>query len=256
MSWYYMTLEQAAKNEKIRPLTAQMEANNSEIARLENEIHVFEQNLVNYPLQYAEIMQQIAKDRARIAQLQSNTLDLANQVNIVKQTTQTNNPAAREDLPYESSLRPRLLEQTAVKLGFHPDDMFSLASVFMALKEPKMFRDIIVKWLDTQGRMVQALAQSQHNPISSYANSFLIALLLEQQYFIRQRGADDLIGSLNWVWGANALSNAVSTLFSGGSQFPSTIVYAASELRETVETMKAKAISTKPQLKNSVIPKE
>lgn len=136
---------------------------------------------------------------------------------------QSHSPS-RPDLPYNANERPRLLEANSFNLN--PDDMFGLAAVFMLVKQPKMFESITTKWLDNQQRIIHALAQAQHNPIAAYTNSFLIALMLEQQYYIRQRGADDMIGALNWVWGANAAQGILATLFGGSSQFPTSIVYA------------------------------
>lgn len=73
-----------------------------------------------------------------------------------------------------------------------------------------MLERLAVKFMDTQARIIGNLAQAgAGNIITAYSHSFLIALMLEQNYMVRQRGADDLIASLNWLTAAQELVNIV-----------------------------------------------
>jgi hypothetical protein len=113
----------------------------------------------------------------------------------------------QEKVSYPVIERPRLLEE-----GFPlpPDYAFWVAIVYLLKNKPEMLKQIVNKFFDTQAKMINSLAQSAAgNIITAYSHSFLIALMLEQNYMIRQRGADDLIVSLNWLTAAQELTNIV-----------------------------------------------
>jgi len=92
MTWYYMTVEQAAKNEIIRPIEAQIETNNARILVLQKQNAVFEANKPYYPNNLTEINFGIDQNNAEIAVLQQNNLDLQKQKIEVQTTNQTYTP--------------------------------------------------------------------------------------------------------------------------------------------------------------------
>src|SRR3990170_8482130 len=104
----------------------------------------------------------------------------------------------------------RLLEN----LMFTPDIPIALifvAVIARAFKTPegrKQVIDFAEKFLETQARMVVALAQAgSGNMITAWAYSHLIAMMLEQNYMIRKGGAKSLVDGMNWITAANVLSN-------------------------------------------------
>lgn len=121
---------------------------------------------------------------------------------------------------YTQLERPRLLEEG---LPIPPDYAFWLAIVYMMKKEPKMLERLATKFMDAQARIIGGLAQAgAGNLVTAYSHSFIIALMLEQNYMIRQRGADDLIASLNVLVGAQALTNLLQ-----GFAVPEMLTFAA-----------------------------
>jgi hypothetical protein len=123
-------------------------------------------------------------------------------------------------LPYTPLERSRLLEEG---LPIPPDYAFWVAIVYMMKNEPKMLENLAEKFMDAQARIIGSLAQAgAGNIITAYSHSFLISLMLEQNYMIRQRGADDLIVSLNVLVGAQALTNLLQ-----GFAVPEVLTFAA-----------------------------
>jgi len=129
------------------------------------------------------------------------------------------------DMPYRELERPRLLEEG---LPFPPDYAFWVAIIYMMKKYPKMLERLAIKYMDSQARMIGFLAQAgSANMITGYAHAFLIGLMLEQNYMIRQRGADDLIASLNaLVISAEARDWLAQLMGSSGFNVPEVISFA------------------------------
>ena len=131
-----------------------------------------------------------------------------------------NAAAGKPQLAYISFERPRLLEEG---LPIPPDHAFWLSIVYMMKKEPKMLERLAIKFMDTQARIIGNLAQAgAGNIITAYSHSFIIALMLEQNYMIRQRGADDLILSLNVLTAEQALAQLLQ-----GFAVPEVLTFAA-----------------------------
>jgi hypothetical protein len=127
--------------------------------------------------------------------------------------------------PYDPTERPRFLEEGLNYFfeGLPPDVAVWVAIIYMMKHDPKMLERLVLKYMDTQQQIIHGLAQAgAGNIISAYGSNFLIALMLEQNYMIRQRGADDLIASLNWLAGAEV----AATLFKDFS-VPATLIYSA-----------------------------
>ncbi len=114
----------------------------------------------------------------------------------------------------------RLLENIPVI----PVDWAMALLIIAALKKPEgreMLQAIAEKWLDSEARMVAALAQAgAGNVIVGWANSHLIAQILEQNYMIRKGGAKSLIDGMNWLTGATTLAELFGSL-----AVPATLVY-------------------------------
>lgn len=122
-------------------------------------------------------------------------------------------------LNYPVTERPRLLEDG---LPIPPDYAFWVAIIYMMREQPAMLERLAKQYMTTQGQIISHMAQAgAGNIITAYSHSFLIALMLEQNYMIRQRGADDLIASLNWLTGAQALTNLLQ-----GFAVPEILTYA------------------------------
>jgi len=121
---------------------------------------------------------------------------------------------------YKQLERPRMLEEG---LPIPPDYAFWAAIVYMMKKEPAMLERLAKQFMETQGQIISHLAQAgAGNLVTAYSHSFLIGLMLEQNYMIRQRGADDLIASLNVLVGAQALTNLLQ-----GFAVPEVLTFAA-----------------------------
>lgn len=92
------------------------------------------------------------------------------------------------------------------------------------------------KWLDSEARIIQALAQSgAGNIITAYSHGHLIAMMLEHSYMIRKGGAGNWIGSMNWLTGATVIAEifgsiavpSVLAFSSGGEVLPKHLSLAA-----------------------------
>lgn len=233
---YYLNMDAIERQKVIASYQSQISTLEAENAKFNSLILDIQKTIAEHP-EYNQTYITVLNQNIQMysTKILANNAKLSQLKTALQNAPQPTNPPAstNPDFPYDTVTRFRTLEANSLEL--RPDDMFGVFGLYMMWKEPKMLKDIIIKWLDTQGRMVQALSQAQHNPIAAYANSFLMALMLEQQYFIRARGADDLIASLNWVWGANELTSFFSGLFGSGSQFPATVVYATTGGSETPE---------------------
>lgn len=109
------------------------------------------------------------------------------------------------EFKYTQHERPRILEEG---LPIPPDYAFWLAIVYMMKNQPAMLERLVKSFWDNQAKMISHLAQAgAGNLVTAYSHSFIIALMLEQNYMIRQQGADDLIASLNVLVGAQTLTN-------------------------------------------------
>jgi hypothetical protein len=130
------------------------------------------------------------------------------------------------NFPYDQTERPRFLEEGLNWFfeGLPPDVVFGVAALCMMKVQPKMLERLALKWMDMQEKIIHGLAQAgAGNIVSAYGSNFLIALMLEQNYLIRQRGADDLIASLNWIAGAEVAGNLFKDF-----AVPATLIYSAS----------------------------
>ena len=113
-----------------------------------------------------------------------------------------------------------------------------LAIVWLAKNRPDILKTLGNKWLDTQARVMVALAQAgAGNLVNAWANSHLIAMMLEHNYMIRKGGAGGLIARMNWLTGALALAEII-----GGISVPSTLVYSAVAGKEEIVSTLAKAM--------------
>jgi hypothetical protein len=138
--------------------------------------------------------------------------------------------AASDKMPYTQMERPRLLEEG---LPIPPDYAFWLAILYMLKKHPAMLERLAKTFMDKQATIISHLAQAgAGNIVTAYSHSFLIALILEQNYMIRQRGADDLIASLNVLVGAQALTNLLQ-----GFAVPEVLTFAATGIPITGRPM-------------------
>lgn len=138
------------------------------------------------------------------------------------------NPPASENLPFIAVERPRFLEEG---LPIPPDYAMWLFIIYSLKKNPQMLERLAVKWMDTQHRIITALAQAgAGNIVTAYSHSFLIGLMLEQSYWIRQRGADDLISGLNWLTGAEEAGSIIKDILGGGGfSVPQVLQFATPE---------------------------
>jgi len=113
----------------------------------------------------------------------------------------------------------RLLENI-----FVPVDLAQALILIKLIKTPegqRLAEKFGEKWLDTQARMVVALAESgTGNIITAWAHSHLIAMMLEHNYMIRKGGAGGLVAGMNWLTGAVTLAEII-----GDINVPSTLVF-------------------------------
>ena len=174
---------------------------------------------------------------------------------IASHLCKTKYPSASQNtnFPYVQTERPRFLEEG---LPIPPDYMLWLFIAYNLKKNPEMLEKLALKWMDTQQHIISSLAQAgAGNLITAYSHSFLIALMLEQNYMIRQRGSDDLIASLNWLTGAVELASLVTAfsvpatlVFAGmGGTFPTGTAGVLAALR-SIKTKEAGKKSKEPSL--------
>jgi len=132
--------------------------------------------------------------------------------------------SSKKDFPYTQTERPRSLEEGLNYFipGFPPDIIFLISILWMAKHQPKMLERLAMKYLDVHQHIIVGLAQAgAGNIVSAYAGNFLAGLMLEQNYMIRQKGADDLIASLNWLTGAELAASWFKDF-----SVPATLVFA------------------------------
>jgi hypothetical protein len=113
---------------------------------------------------------------------------------------------------------------------FVPMDYVQALLLVKFIKTPDgqaLFERLAEKWLDTQKSMVISLAQAgSANLVSAWANSHLIAMLLEHSYLIRKGGAKGLMDGLNNLVAAEEAQKWFTAIFgSEGLTFPQTVVF-------------------------------
>lgn len=114
----------------------------------------------------------------------------------------------KKDVPYTVYERFRVLEEALADTGIQPDHLFLLAIAYMMKNQPKMLERLATVYMNNTAKMITALSQaSTGNMITAYGSNFLMAMILEHNYMIRQQGADNFIVSLNWLVGSQALAN-------------------------------------------------
>ncbi len=128
-------------------------------------------------------------------------------------------PGSTTDRPVEDY---RLLEDIIV-----PIDIAIALLILIVSKAPegqKLLEKFGEKWLESQTKMVVALAESgSGNIIVAWAHSHLIAMMLEHAYMIRKGGAAGIVSGMNWLTGAITAAEIIGNVavpsvlaFSGG----------------------------------------